>query len=210
MTTGGAPPRPLPHCHRQRRLTFPLCPQSRISRRQGFNHRLAASVRALADLRHTCSKGKLHPRAGLKKAQSLRPLRVHIPHREPIKLEEQTITSSPDLLNGLKPLPGHPHRTRGRGKSRAVAQCAKALGLPFTFQTPSVNRLNISGHKDAHGVFHETHIPARTRKAGFCSWTRPTHPAPMLSSPQTPSSMVTALCSGMAACMNNTPISALS
>ena len=124
---------------------------------EGFNHRLAASVRALADLSAHVQRENSTLRAELEKLQSLRPLEVHIPQREPVKLEEQTHCQFPDLLQWLETI-GRVILTgpAGTGKSRAVAQCAKALGLPFYLQTPFTQSYEYLGHKDAHGVFHET------------------------------------------------------
>lgn len=86
-----------------------------------------------------------------------RPLQVNIPGRSPQILEESTHAQFPDLLQWLETI-GRVILTgpAGTGKSRAAAQCAKALGLPFYLQTPFTQSYEYLGHRDAQGAFHET------------------------------------------------------
>ena len=86
-----------------------------------------------------------------------RPIEVHLPNRPPTRIEGATHRQFPDLLAWLSTikriiLTG----PAGTGKSRAAAQCAEALGLPFHLQTPVTQAYEFLGHRDAHGVFHET------------------------------------------------------
>ena len=127
------------------------------SAHEGFNHRLSASVRALADHSEWAQKENTALRAQIKALEDSRPPQIIIGQNPPVTLTRRVHRQFPDLLAWLSTI-GRVILTgpAGTGKSRAAAQCAEALALPFYLQTPFTQSYEYLGHRDAQGVFHET------------------------------------------------------
>lgn len=124
---------------------------------EGFNQRLSASVRALADHAQWAERENKALRARVEELEAQKPVVFQFTGKNPHKIEGRSHRQLPDLLAWLETI-GRVILTgpAGTGKSRAALQCAEALGLEFFLQTPFTQSYEYLGHRDAQGEFHET------------------------------------------------------
>lgn len=103
--------------------------------------------------------------------ESRKPVIMQFPDRKPITVESGAHRSYPKLLQYLQInrrviLTG----SAGTGKSMAVKNAAEHFGVPFYLQTPVSMAHEYLGHKDAHGVFHETPTFQAYVNGGLLLW----------------------------------------
>lgn len=102
--------------------------------------------------------------------QEQRPIQFNFPSREPITIDPKGHHKS--FVKLVKYLQLNRRvilcGAAGTGKSIAVKNAAKTLGVPFYVLPPVTMGHELIGHRDAQGVFHETPLTMAYKNGGLC------------------------------------------
>lgn len=130
---------------------------------------IARTVNNLFDSQAKQDKNIAACAAAIEVLQQRKPVQINIPERAPIIIDpDKHHASFPKLIQYLQInrrviLTGQ----AGTGKSMAVKNAAKALGVPFYLVPPVTMSHELIGHRDAQGNFHDTPLTVAYKTGGL-------------------------------------------
>lgn len=144
--------------------------KNRVSSLETRASQMGSALATLTDSQNKQDKSLAACAAAIEVLQQRKPVQINIPDRPPILIDpDKHHASFPKLIQYLQInrrviLTGQ----AGTGKSMAVKNAAKALGVPFYLVPPVTMSHELIGHRDAQGNFHDTPLTIAYKTGGLC------------------------------------------